>query len=186
MEVQEIKTFDDIVLAYKKGQLLRNRLAYTLWNIVGFIRDEEGKNKVHICCLSADAEYFLTPESIIDDYDILISVNTYQKLNKVSTNYIKQNNKEDKMEDFVKRMIVEHKELCERIDKLDAFVHNVDTPKNVHPVEYANLCIQLRGMKMYEDALRARLHNQGVEVDGDNYYATIKVEDEEESAIDND
>lgn len=170
MVVREIKSIHDVILA---------------WNNKRPIIDTN--NLVHIIKgvkLIPNVGYKIFYKNGHGDYTELFG-DRFQKRFKIvlTTEDI---NKEDKMEDFVKRMIVEHKELCERIDKLDAFVHNLDTPKNVHPVEYANLCIQLRGMKMYEDALRARLHNQGVEVDGDNYYATIKVEDEEESAIDND
>lgn len=183
MELKEIKTIHDVILAWNNrqylidntGQVFAIECVQLIPNVGYKVMYQAGNNR-----------YAMTfNDEFCKAFKIILAINV-DKEDFTSTNYIKQNNKEDKMEDFVKRMIVEHKELCERIDKLDAFVHNVDTPKNVHPVEYANLCIQLRGMKMYEDALRARLHNQGVEVDGDNYYATIKVEDEEESAIDND
>lgn len=169
MEVQEIKTLHDIVLAYHKKQKLMDKEG-KYYNIVSVEEEktESGYN-YYITLERGNSKFPLLLENVVNNFRIVVLPD-----------------KNKNMEDFVKRMIVEHKELCERIDKLDAFVHNIDTPKNVHPVEYANLCIQLRGMKMYEDALRAILHNQGVEVDGDNYYATIKVEDEEESAIDND
>lgn len=71
------------------------------------------------------------------------------------------------MEAFVQRMIDEHAELLIRIDKLEEYIYN---PKNNDDkIEYANKCLQLRGMKIYAEALGVRLANQGIQFDGENY-----------------
>lgn len=87
------------------------------------------------------------------------------------------------MEDYVARMIQEHAQLVTRIEKLHNFIYNeCGYPKPFNPskvtvVDYANMCIQLRAMKMYRDALEARLENAGIWYDGHAYrekVATIK------------
>lgn len=182
MELKEIKTIHDVVLAWNNrqciidnnGNIFAIEYVQLIPNVGYKVMYQAGNNR-----------YAMTfNDEFCKAFKIILAINV-DKEDLTNTNYIKQN-KEDKMEDFVKRMIVEHKDLCEKLDRLDAWVHNPETPKTVNAVSYANKCIQLSGMKMYEEALRAELHNQGIEVDGDNYYATIKVEDEEESAIDND
>ena len=65
------------------------------------------------------------------------------------------------MKNFVKRMCEEHAELVVRIQKLHDFVYG-DASDKVSKVEFANQCIQLAAMKKYEEALRARLENQGI------------------------
>lgn len=83
------------------------------------------------------------------------------------------------MKDFVKRMIIEHKELCEKIDKLNEVVYNDENPihKQVNKYDYANMCMQLMSMKNYANALECRLNNQGVYIDADGDYAEkIKVD----------
>lgn len=87
------------------------------------------------------------------------------------------------MEDYVARMIQEHAQLVTRIDKLHNFIYDecgyprpFDSSK-ITVVDYANMCIQLRAMKMYRDALGARLENAGIWYDGTTYreeVATIK------------
>ena len=198
MEIKEIKTLDDLVLAYKKGQLLRHRGDFALWGIDKFQIADDGKyTNAHIYCVSTDAHGWYRPKDIMKEFDIMVSINTYNNSNFmdkdytneedfVSKNYIEENKKEDNMEDFVKDMIIEHKDLCERIDKLSNRVCDKDILKKVDPVEYANECLQLHGMSIYEKGLRARLHNCGIEIANDSYYATIKIEDEEEVADDND
>lgn len=76
------------------------------------------------------------------------------------------------MNDFVKRMIVEHKELCEKIDKLNEVVYNEENPihKATSKVDYANMAIQLNAMKTYANALECRINNQGVYIDEDGKY----------------
>ena len=82
------------------------------------------------------------------------------------------------MNDFVKNMIIEHKELCEKIDKLNEIVYNEDNSihKQTNKYDYANMCMQLMSMKNYARALECRLDNQGVYLDSDgDYVEKIKV-----------
>ena len=65
------------------------------------------------------------------------------------------------MKNFVKRMCEEHAELVVRIKKLHDFIYS-DASNKVEKIEFANQCIQLAAMKKYEEALRARLENQGI------------------------
>lgn len=65
------------------------------------------------------------------------------------------------MKNFVKRMCEEHAELVVRVKKLHDFIYSNASDK-VSKVEFANMCIQLAAMKKYEEALRARLENQGI------------------------
>lgn len=65
------------------------------------------------------------------------------------------------MKNFVKRMCEEHAELVVRIQKLHDFIYG-DASNKIDKVEFANMCIQLAAMKKYEEALRARLENQGI------------------------
>ena len=76
------------------------------------------------------------------------------------------------MKDFVKRMITEHSELVERIGKLHDYVYS-DKSDNDDKVEFANKCIQLAAMKKYEEALHARLENQGVICGVDEYFERV-------------
>jgi hypothetical protein len=79
------------------------------------------------------------------------------------------------MEDYVARMIQEHAQLVTRIDKLHNFIYNECgyprpfNPSKVTVVDYANMCIQLKAMKVYRDALGARLENAGIWYDGTTY-----------------
>ena len=82
------------------------------------------------------------------------------------------------MEGYIERMIQEHKELVARIDKLNAWVYG-DAYKTVHPSEFANECIQLKAMKVYEEALRARLFNAGVKIADGEYLVAIDTMNEE-------
>ena len=82
--------------------------------------------------------------------------------------------------------IQEHKELVPRIQKLHNWVHG-DAYKQVDAVEFGNECIQLKGMKIYEEALRARLTNAGVIFDNGDYLISIdSIDDEKETPADND
>lgn len=89
------------------------------------------------------------------------------------------------MEKYVARMIQEHTQLVIRIEKLHNCIYNefgrpkplIDNKDMCDVVDYANMCIQLRAMKMYRDALEARLENAGIWYDGEAYrekVATIK------------
>ena len=76
------------------------------------------------------------------------------------------------MVEFVKRMIDEHAELVVRIQKLHNYVYSEASDKDNKP-EFANKCIQLAAMKKYEEALRARLENQGVFFENSQYFERV-------------
>lgn len=73
------------------------------------------------------------------------------------------------MKGFVKRMVEEHAQLVCRIEKLHNYVYS-ERSDNDDKIEFANKCIQLSSMKKYEEALRARLENQGVYFDENGNY----------------
>ena len=64
------------------------------------------------------------------------------------------------MEGFVKEMIEEHSQLVLRIAALSDSVYNEENTDD--KVEFANKAIQLSAMRKYEEALSARLENQGI------------------------
>lgn len=76
------------------------------------------------------------------------------------------------MLDFVKSMIEEHSQLVVRTQKLDEYIYS-DKSNNDNKVEFANKCIQLAAMKKYEEALRARLENQGIFFENGQYFEHI-------------
>ena len=76
------------------------------------------------------------------------------------------------MLDFVKRMIDEHSQLIINIHNLHDYIYS-DNSNNDNKVEFANKCIQLAAMKKYEEALRARLENQGVFFENNQYFKRI-------------
>lgn len=76
------------------------------------------------------------------------------------------------MLDFVKRMIEEHSQLVVRTQKLDEYIYS-DKSNNDNKVEFANKCIQFAAMKKYEEALRARLENQGIFFENGQYFEHI-------------
>lgn len=76
------------------------------------------------------------------------------------------------MEEFVKRMIEEHSQLFVRIARLDDYVYS-EKSDNDDKVEFANKAIQLAAMKKYEEALRARLENQGIIFDNGEYFNKV-------------
>ena len=91
------------------------------------------------------------------------------------------------MEEYVKLLIEEHKELNARIKIVEHFVYDCDgnnsllNMNNKQPkvarrdcLEYANFTIQLRGMKMYRDALTARLLNAGIIIKDGHYMAEVE------------
>lgn len=84
------------------------------------------------------------------------------------------------MKDFVKRMVDEHAELVVRTTKLHNYVYS-DASDNDDKVEFANKCIQLGAMKKYEEALRARLENQGIIFDNGQYLEKLGEIKEESS-----
>lgn len=167
MEVREIKTLDDIVLAlHKKQKLVDTQGIYYTLIYVGDVPNagikiiiERGRDRYSY------------------DFD-----NDFKKLFKIVINY----NKENKMESYIENMIQEHKELVPRIEKLHNWVYG-GAHQKVDAAEFANECIQLKAMKVYEEALRARLFNAGINyVDGQYLVAIDNIEHEEETTVDND
>lgn len=71
-----------------------------------------------------------------------------------------------------KYMIDEHSQLIINISNLHEYVYS-DKSNNDDKVEFANKCIQLAAMKKYEEALRARLENQGVFFENNQYFKHI-------------
>lgn len=65
------------------------------------------------------------------------------------------------MNTIKQNLITEHKYALSQVNEISSQVYG-DVYRHTHPVEYANLCIQLRGYRMVEEALRARLENMGV------------------------
>lgn len=80
------------------------------------------------------------------------------------------------MQDFVKRMVDEHAELVVRTTKLHNYVYS-DRSNNDDKVEFANKCIQLAAMKKYEECLRARLENVGIQYVEGNYVTIVTTVD---------
>jgi hypothetical protein len=91
------------------------------------------------------------------------------------------------MKEHVKVLINEHRDLNNHINKIERFVYNCDgtnyllnmnnkSPKAAERncIEYANLVIQLKGMKMYRDALTARLLNSGVIIKDCHYMTEVE------------
>lgn len=85
----------------------------------------------------------------------------------------------------LKKLIEEHKELNGRIERLEDFIYNLNNSLLIMDnktqseakrdcLEYANLTIQLRGMKMYIDALTARLLNKGVIIKDGHYMTEVE------------
>lgn len=76
------------------------------------------------------------------------------------------------MKGFLKRMIEEHKELTVRIQRLHGYVYG-DGRQNDDKEEFANKCLQLKGMKLYEEALRIRLNNKGIVYENGVYFEVV-------------
>ena len=76
------------------------------------------------------------------------------------------------MNNYQKALIEEHSNLVVRIQKLHDWIYS-DKPIKDDKVEFANKCIQLAAMKKYEEALRARLENQGVFFENGQYFERV-------------
>ena len=76
------------------------------------------------------------------------------------------------MLDFVKRMVEEHSQLVVRIKNINEYIYSDESNKD-NKVEFANKCLQLSAMKKYEEALRARLENQGIFFENGNYFEHV-------------
>lgn len=170
MVVREIKTLHDILLAYHNKYKLRNK-AGKYFKIIGIYTDTDSKDiPVYYIRVTFNNKTFVySLNDAIDKLKIVLPIN-----------------KENKMEGYIERMIQEHKELVSRINKLHAWVYG-GAHEKVDAAEFANEAIQLRAMKVYEEALRARLINAGVNfVDGEYLISIDHIEDEEENPANND
>lgn len=76
------------------------------------------------------------------------------------------------MKEFVKRMVEEHSQLVVRIDALEKFLYS-DKSDVVDKPDFGNMCIQLRAMRMYAEALGARLINQNVAFENGQYFEKV-------------
>ena len=66
------------------------------------------------------------------------------------------------MDSYISRMISEHRQLVARLEALNNYIYSDKSDKD-NKAEFANKCIQLKAMRIYEEALCARLANAGVE-----------------------
>ena len=76
------------------------------------------------------------------------------------------------MESFIKRMIEEHSQLVVRIAALEKFLYS-DKSDAVAKPDFGNMCIQLKAMRMYAEALEARLANQNVVFEDGQYFERV-------------
>ena len=76
------------------------------------------------------------------------------------------------MEKYQKEMIEEHSGLVVRIQKLHDYIYS-DKSNADNKVEFANKCIQLAAMKKYEEALRARIENEGFVFENGAYFKRV-------------
>lgn len=78
------------------------------------------------------------------------------------------------MENFVKRLIVEHKELCDKRNKLDAFIKSEKSNK-IERGELLTIAAQFSTINTYIDLLENRLDFHDIEVK-DGLYKKIITE----------
>ena len=76
------------------------------------------------------------------------------------------------MLDFVKRMVEEHSQLVVRIKNINEYIYSDESNKD-DKVEFANKCLQLSAMKKYEEALRARIENEGFVFENGTYFKCV-------------
>ena len=170
MKVREIKDLTDIVLAYQKKQKLIDKQGM-YYDIIRIAPVENVPME----------QYKITYKRGTINY-----IEIFNDYFKSRFKIVLSNNTENKMEGYIERMIQEHKELVVRINNLHAWVHG-DAHEQVDATEFANECIQLKAMKVYEEALHARLFNAGVNfVDGQYLVSIDNIEDEKESPAGND
>ena len=181
MMLKEIKTIHDVVLAWNNRQcLIDNNGNIFAIEYVSLVPNVGYK----VMYQAGNNRYAMSFDDVFTKAFKIILATDMDTKEFTSTNYINQNNK-NKMEGYIERMIQEHKELVVRIDKLHAWVHG-DAYKTVDAVEFGNECIQLKGMKIYEEALRARLFNAGVNfVDGQYLVSIDNIENETKDTADN-
>lgn len=169
MVVRDIKSIHDVVLAWNRKQKLIDPQGqcFDILNIK--LIPNVGYKIFYQITDRPEGQY----SSIFD--------NRFEKWYKI----VLIDNKENKMEGYIERMIQEHKELVPRIQKLHNWVYG-DAHEQVDATEFANECIQLKGMKVYEEALRARLFNAGINfVEGQYLVVVDNIENETKDTPDN-
>lgn len=180
MEVKEIKTIHDVVLAWNNRQCLidNNGNIFAIEYVrlipnVGYkVMYQAGNNRYAMDFNDAFIKAFKVILAIDMDKQDLTSTNYINENKKENNNKTETNLKVNNMEGYIERMIQEHKELVPRIQKLHNWVYG-DAYKTVEPHEFANECVQLKAMKVYEEALRARLFNAGVTFDNGQYLVAV-------------
>jgi len=169
MILREIKSIHDVVLAWNKKQKLIDpeRQCFDILSVKSI--PNVGYKIFYQITDRPEGQY----SSMFD--------NRFEKWFKI----VLIDNKEDKMEGYIDRMIQEHKELVVRINKLHDWVYG-GAHEKVDAAEFANEAIQLKAMKVYEEALRARLFNAGVNyVDGQYLVSIDSVENETKDTTNN-
>lgn len=193
MRIKTLALTKETALVAEKENKLLLRNDGTLWTIVkceyncvhDFMIMVQATNKLHRMRhrVEAFAKEFVVVENInlnVDRYETGVDLASTNYMNENNKNNTETNIKVNNMEGYIERMIQEHKELVARINKLNAWVYG-DAYKTVHPSEFANECIQLKAMKVYEEALRARLFNAGIKIaDGEYLVAIDTMNDEPE------
>ncbi len=183
MELKEIKTIHDVILAWNNRQCLidNNGNVFAIEYVklipnVGYkVMYQAGNNRY---AMTFNSEFTKA-------FKIILAIDM-DKQDLTSTNYINENKKENKMEGYIERMIQEHKELVPRIQKLHNWVYG-GAHEKVDTAEFANECIQLKAYKVAEEALRARLFNAGVNFENGEYLIAIdRIEHDKENTADND
>lgn len=170
MVVREIKSIHDVVLAWSKKQKLIDPQGQCFDILDIKLIPNVGYKIFYQITDRPEGRY----NSIFD--------NRFEKWYKI----VLIDNKEDKMENLINQMIQEHKELVPRIQNLHNWVYG-GAHEQVDATEFANECIQLKAMKVYEEALRARLFNAGVNfVDGEYLISIDSIEYEKKDTPDND
>lgn len=91
------------------------------------------------------------------------------------------------MTEYQKALIREHRELSEKIEKLEKVVYNdknrdikhikTQDDLNYVMIEFGNMCIQLSSYKKAKEALTARLHNNGINIVNGRYNIIVTAED---------
>ena len=76
------------------------------------------------------------------------------------------------MNNYQKDLIEEHSNLVVRINVLNNNVYGSASDVD-NKVEFANKCIQLAAMKKYEEALRARIENEGFVFENGAYFKRV-------------
>lgn len=76
------------------------------------------------------------------------------------------------MNTYQQELVKEHAELIVKVEKLNDYIYSNKSNQD-DKIEFANKCIQLRAMKNYEEALRARLENNNIVFDNGQYFEQV-------------